>query len=137
MELGPGPPGKPRSAWASCRQLSPRGDKVVTTIDTPGQRASNYYVANFTDYRFLQVFFPTRGVLAWYSRATGILQPLPGADDPAYVQFGAVWSPDGEYLVFARARAQDPNPPGLAAGEVRQRSQRTADPLRPLPHPLQ
>jgi len=94
-------------------QLSPRGDKVVTTIDTPGQRASNYYVANFADYRFLQVFFPTRGIVAWYSRGSGILQPLPGADDPAYVQFGAVWSPDGESLVFARARAQDPNPPGL------------------------
>ncbi|MGD0577585.1 MAG: hypothetical protein ABSC08_01525, partial [Bryobacteraceae bacterium] len=94
-------------------QISPRGETVVTTIDTPGARSSNYYVANFTDYRFLQVFFPTRGILAWYSRDSGILQPLPGANDPAYVQFGAVWSPDGEYLVFARARAQDPNPPGL------------------------
>ncbi len=39
--------------------------------------------ANFKDYRFLQVFYPTRGILAWYSRETGILQPLPGADDPA------------------------------------------------------
>ena len=94
-------------------QVSPSGDAVVTTIDTPGNGSSNYYVANFTDYRFLQVFFPTRGVLAWYSRNTGILQLLPGADDPAYVQFGAVWSPGGDYLVFARARAQDPNPPGL------------------------
>jgi tetratricopeptide (TPR) repeat protein len=94
-------------------QVSPRGDAVVTTIDTPGAHSSNYYVANFTDYRFLQVFFPTRGILAWYSRDSGLLEPLPGADDPAYVQFGAVWSPDGEYLVFARARAQDPNPPGL------------------------
>jgi tetratricopeptide (TPR) repeat protein len=95
-------------------QISPRGEAVVTTIDTPGSRSSNYYVANFADYCFLQVFFPTRGILAWYNRASGILQPLPGADDPAYVQFGAVWSPDGESLVFARARAQDPNPPGLA-----------------------
>lgn len=94
-------------------QVSPGGDAVVTTIDTTGNRSSNYYVANFTDYRFLQVFFPTRGILAWYSRNTGILQALPGADDPAYVQFGAVWSPGGDYLVFARARAQDPNPPGL------------------------
>ena len=94
-------------------QVSPRGEAAVTTITTPGARSSNYYVANFADYRFLQVFFPTRGILAWYSRDTGLLQPLPGADDPAYVQFGAVWSPDGESLVFARARAQDPNPPGL------------------------
>lgn len=92
-------------------QISPDGDAVVTTINTPGAVSSNYYVANFPDYRFLQVFFPTRGLLAWYSRATGKLQPLPGADDPAYVQFGAVWAPDGESLVFARAPAQDPHPP--------------------------
>ena len=26
--------------------------------------------ANFKDYRFLQVFYPTRGILAWYNRAT-------------------------------------------------------------------
>ena len=25
------------------------------------------YVANFTNYRFLQVFYPTRGILASYS----------------------------------------------------------------------
>lgn len=96
-------------------QVSPAGDAVVTTVDTPGSTSSNYYVANFTDYRFLQVFFPTRGRLAWYSRASGVLKPLPGADDPAYVHFGAVWSPDGKSLVFARARAQDPNPAGSAA----------------------
>jgi hypothetical protein len=97
-------------------QVSPHGDFVVTTLDSPDPAAkspSNYYVANFKDYRFLQVFYPTRGILAWYSRATGILQPLTGADDPRYVQTNAVWSPDSKYLVFARAAARDPNPPGL------------------------
>jgi len=97
-------------------QVSPHGDFVITTID-PGdpasKAASNYYVANFKDYRFLQVFYPARGILAWYSRATGILEPLPGADDPRYVQTNAVWSPDGKYLVFARAPARDPNPQGV------------------------
>ena len=99
-------------------QVSPHGDFVVTTIDSPdpaSKAISNYYVANFKDYRFLQVFYPARGILAWYSRATGILQPLPGADDPRYVQTNAVWSPDGKYLVFARARAKDPNPEGAPA----------------------
>jgi tetratricopeptide (TPR) repeat protein len=98
-------------------QVSPDGRFVVTTIDplqASGVRdaPSNYYVANFKDYRFLQVFYPTRGILSWYSKATGILQPLPGADDPRFVQMGAVWSPDGRSLVFARAEARDPNPPG-------------------------
>jgi tetratricopeptide (TPR) repeat protein len=113
-------------------QVSPDGQFVATTInpaelDAPQARAprSNYYVTNYRDYRFLQVFFPTRGILAWYSRATGKLQPLPGADDPRFVQMTAVWSPDGQYLVFARAAAQEPNPeaapPAIVANDSNER----------------
>jgi len=114
--------GKLRVGFMS--QVSPDGRFVVNTINDPGtdeteyerrknlrEVALNYYVANFTDYRFLQVFYPTRGILAWYSRETGVLQPLPGADDPRYVHTNAVWSPDGQYLVFARAEAKDPYAP--------------------------
>ncbi len=123
--------GKIRVGFMS--QVSPDGRYVVTMIN--GSEASqqsataassgpdgrrklekdlegNYYVANFKDYSFLQVFFPTRGILAWYSRETGRLQPLPGADDSRYVQANAAWSPDGKYLVFARAEAQPPYPEG-------------------------
>jgi len=103
-------------------QVSPDGQYVVTTIkgteSEPGKSyASNYYVANFKNYRFLQVFYPTRGILAWYSRATGRLQPLPGADDPRYLQTDGVWSPDGKYLVFARAEGKDPYPEGKKLAE--------------------
>jgi len=99
-------------------QVSPDGQFVATTVNPDSMAAagpeppSNYYVANFKDYRFLQVFYPTRGIVSWYSRQTGVLQPLPGADDPHFVQMGAVWSPDSQYLVFARAPATDANPPG-------------------------
>lgn len=82
-------------------QVSPDGRYVVTTVNRTD------YVANFKDYRFLQVFYPTRGVLAWYRRGSGEMRLLPGADDPRYVQTGAVWSPDGKYLVFAKAAARD------------------------------
>jgi len=85
---------------------------VVTTVNTADRAPqNNYYVVNFKDYRFLQVFYPTRGILAWYSRETGRREPLPGADDPDYVQADGVWSPDGSYLVFARAKAKEPYPP--------------------------
>ena len=100
-------------------QVSPDGRYVATTLnpaswaDPSKEPPSNYYVANFKDYRFLQVFYPTRGFVSWYSRATGVLQPLPGADDPRFVQMGAVWNPDGQSLVFARATAADPYPPGV------------------------
>ncbi len=114
--------GKLRVGFMS--QVSPDGQRVVTTINDPGagqpdyQRRKNpldlmqnYFVSNFKDYRFLQVFYPTRGILAWYDKAAGQLQPLPGADDPEFVHTDAVWSPDGKYLVFARAQARDAYPP--------------------------
>jgi Flp pilus assembly protein TadD len=104
-------------------QISPDGRYVITSVNDPGIDQSdidrrrtpkdlvkNYYIANFKDYRFLQVFYPTRGILAWYSRASGHLMYLPGADDTRYVHANAVWSPDGKYLVFARADARDAYP---------------------------
>ncbi len=102
-------------------RLSPDGRYVATTVNPveagphDPDPPSNYYVMNFPDYRFLQVFFPTRGIVGWYSEASGVLKPLPGADDPRYVQFGAVWSPDASYLVFARAEEMEPNPEGAPA----------------------
>ena len=95
-------------------QVSPDGQYVLSTFAGPAvsKMIDSYYVTNFTDYRFLQVFFPTRGILEYYNRATGLREPLPGADDPKYVQTDGVWSPDGKYIVFARAEARDPRPPG-------------------------
>ncbi len=92
-------------------QVSPNGHYVVTTVRPPGFSASQfYYVANFEDYRFLQVFYPTRGILVWYDRELKTLKPLPGADDPNMVQANSTWSPDGKYLVFVRATAKSPVP---------------------------
>jgi Flp pilus assembly protein TadD len=110
-------------------QVSPDGRYVATNIEDPRVRgtqnvnglarglADRLYNSGYQDYAFGQVFFPTRGILAWYNRASGQLQPLPGADDARFVQTNAVWSPDGKYLVFARAEARDPYPPGQKASE--------------------
>jgi len=102
--------GKVRVGFMS--QVSPDGKYVISTFAGPAvSLIDSYYVTNFLDYRFLQVFYPTRGILEWYSRATGLRQPLPGADDPHFVQTDGVWSPDGKYIVFARAEAKDPREP--------------------------
>jgi len=98
-------------------QVSPDGKYVVNSIEVPGEREprmeGRIYQASYPrDYGFGQVFFPTRGVLAWYSHESGKLQPLHGADDPRYVHCGAFWSPDGKYLVFSRAEARDSYPAG-------------------------
>jgi len=87
-------------------RVSPDGGHVVSTVN------ESLYVTNFRDYRILQVFYPTRGILAWYSTETGEMKALPGADDPEYVHCCGVWTPDGKTLVFARARAFDPYQPG-------------------------
>ncbi len=111
----------PRLRAAFMSQVSPDGRYVVSTIDDPdaAKRAGGrtledkYYVANFLDYRFLQVFYPTRGILGWYDRQTKRLEPLPGANDPRYIQTGGVWTRDSKYIVFERAEAETPYPPGV------------------------
>lgn len=97
-------------------QVSPDGKYVINSIDVPHARGvrvlDRIYNGFYDNYGFGQVFYPTRGVLAWYSKESGKLQPLPGADDPNFVQAAAFWSPDGKYLIFSRAAARDPYPPG-------------------------
>jgi Flp pilus assembly protein TadD len=97
--------------------ISPDGRYVVTTVGVDQDLSRNYYVANFKDYRFLQVFYATRGVLTVYDRTTGRRQSLAGAADPRCVQTNATWSPDGQYLVFARAEGKDAYPEGRKMAE--------------------
>lgn len=42
------------------------------------------------------------GILAVYEVETGLIRPLPGADDPAYAHTVPTWTPDGQRIVFAR-----------------------------------
>ncbi|MGO4882868.1 MAG: tetratricopeptide repeat protein [Bryobacteraceae bacterium] len=102
-------------------QVSPDGKFVVTSIEVPGtrgQRVTDRIYQGLYDYfGFGQVFYPTRGILAWYSKETQKLQPLPGADDPEYVQTCAFWAPDQSFIVFAKAKARDPYPAGQPASK--------------------
>lgn len=103
-------------------QISPDGQFVVTSAEAPGDRRgrghdNRLFNGFYKDYGFGQVFFPTKGVLAWYSKASGKLATLPGADDPKYVQTSAFWSPDGKWLVYSRAAAKEPYGPDQKAPE--------------------
>jgi len=80
-------------------QVSPDGRYVISTVK---DRA--VFVAT-PDIWFSQLFFPIKGILVVYDTETGRYQPLPGADDPEYVQSNPTWSPDGESIVFARSKA--------------------------------
>ena len=94
-------------------QVSPDGRYVATTIKPPGTKSWQfYYIANFLDYRFLQVFYPTRGILAWYDRETeAAATAARRRRSEAMCRRAAVWSPDGKYLCFPAREAKDPYPP--------------------------
>ena len=107
-------------------QVSPNGRYVITSIGPPGNTNKNdkedpgfasglldrLYSINYTSIDFIQVFYPTRGILAWYDSNGKTMHPLPGADDPNLVHTSAFWSPDGKYLIFSRATAREPFPAG-------------------------
>ena len=127
-------------------QISPDGRYVVTSIGPPGLGnkhkdelpdfapglADRLYSMNFQGPPFNQVFYPTRGILAFYDRTEQKLRPLPGADDPRFVQTSAFWSPDGKYLIFSRADRPRSVSRKCCQGRVRQRRERNANPVRPL-----
>ena len=107
-------------------QISPNGRYVVTSIGPPNAGnvhqnknpgfapglSDRLFSTVYQDIYFSQVFYPMRGILAFYDRVAKKLRPVPGADDPDFVQTSAFWSPDGKYLIFSRAQARDPYPPG-------------------------
>ncbi|MBN1480851.1 tetratricopeptide repeat protein [candidate division KSB1 bacterium] len=80
-------------------QVSPDGRYVISTV-----KDRSVFVPK-SDLAFSQLFFPIKGILAYYDRATQEFYSLPGADNPDYVQSNASWSPDGRFIVFAKSRA--------------------------------
>ena len=95
-------PGKPKGKSTSglFAQISPDGKHVATMLN------EDVFVANYLDYKFLQTFYPTRGIIVIYDTKTGEMKPLPGAANTKYVQGNPTWSPDGKTIVFFRAKAR-------------------------------
>jgi type IV pilus biogenesis/stability protein PilW len=87
-------------------RVSPDGRFVVSAVE------EKVFVTNYLDIRFLQTFYPTHGILAYYDRLSGKIKALPGADNLEYVHGNAVWTPDGRRLVFIRAKARPSVPAG-------------------------
>lgn len=82
-------------------QVSPDGRYVISTLNEAT------FVVNYPNFEFLQSFYPTRGIFAFYDSRSGQMKPLPGANDTKYVHTNAGWSPDGANIVFSRAKACD------------------------------
>ena len=80
-------------------QVSPDGRYVISTVKDRAVFVATPEIA------FSQLLFPIKGILVVYDTETGRYFPLPGADDPKYVQSNPTWSPDGKTIVFARTEA--------------------------------
>jgi len=85
-------------------QVSPDGRYVISTVK---EKTIMHFLP---DPYVTQLFFPLRGILAVYDRLEDRFFALPGADDPDLVQTNPAWSPDGKWVVFARAEAHDFGP---------------------------
>ena len=77
-------------------QISPDGRFAVSTV-----KDRSVFVP-VDELYYSQLFFPLKGILAYYDIARDEFHAVPGASDPYYVQSNPSWSPDGEWLVFAR-----------------------------------
>jgi len=90
-----------RQTYGLLSQISPDGRYVLSTVKDRSVFVPRPGLA------FSQLFFPLKGIVAVYDRETKRFFPLPGADDPAFVQSNPTWSPDGHWVVFARNRAYE------------------------------
>jgi tetratricopeptide (TPR) repeat protein len=90
-----------QATYGLLSQVSPDGRYVVSTV-----KDRSVFVP-FPDLMFSQLFFPVKGILAVYDRNARRFSPLPGADDRAFVQSNASWSPDGREILFIRAPAYE------------------------------
>lgn len=82
-------------------QISPDGRYAVSTV-----KDRSVFVP-LPELYYSQFFFPVAGILAVYDREARSFSSLPGADDPLLVQSNPAWSPDGKWIVFARAKAHE------------------------------
>jgi len=82
-------------------QISPDGKYVICMV-----KDQSVFVAK-PGLAFSQLFFPIKGILVYYNLETRTFHALPGADDRRFVHANPTWSPDGKYIVFARAKVRE------------------------------
>lgn len=97
---------------------------LLSTVSPDGRHAVST-VNDFSVFRYIddldycQLFFPVRGILVVYDVKTKAFRTLHGADDPKFVQTNPAFTPDGKWVVFARASAlSDPDLRSMMGGFI-------------------
>ncbi|MBN1821924.1 MAG: PD40 domain-containing protein [Prolixibacteraceae bacterium] len=80
-------------------QISPDGKYVLSTV----KDLSVFIPVDNLEYS--QLFFPVKGILVYYDFEKRAFNELRGANDRSLVQSNPCWSPDGEKVVFTRAKS--------------------------------
>lgn len=89
------------STFGLLSALAPDGRHVVSTVK------ETIFLQFLPDLDCSQLFFPIRGILVSYDREKKGFQSVAGADSSGFVQTNPSFSPDGRWLVFARAKVPD------------------------------
>lgn len=82
-------------------KISPKGDYALASVK------ERPFLVRIEDPAYSQLFFPLSGYLAYYSTRERRFHPLPGANDPQYIQINPTWSQDGKTVTFARGQSSD------------------------------
>lgn len=93
-------------------QISPDGSNVVSTL-----KDCEIFV-DLNNMEYSQLFFPFKGILAVYSKTNNRFFALNGADDTTFVHSNPVWSPNGEYIYFCKAKAAMFDESGVKHGSI-------------------
>jgi tetratricopeptide (TPR) repeat protein len=80
-------------------QISPNGENVVSTL-----KDCEIFV-DLNNMEYSQLFFPFKGILAFYNKPKDMFRALKGADDSTFVHSNPAWSPCGKYIYFCRSKA--------------------------------
>jgi tetratricopeptide (TPR) repeat protein/roadblock/LC7 domain-containing protein len=103
---------KDKYTYGLLSQVSPDGRFAVSTLGD----CEIFVERNEIEYS--QLFFPFKGILVIYDRKERRYYPLPGANDTMLVQSNPSWTPDGKYILFARAQAKHYEESGIQNGSV-------------------
>jgi hypothetical protein len=91
-----------RRTFGLFSKISPTGRFIVTTVK---DRVLSKNFESPDQMAFSQLFFPVNGHLGVYDHQIKKIKELPGADLDEFVQSNAIWTPDGKYIIFSRAKA--------------------------------